>query len=124
MASNRPEFERDPYVLSDHNLGAFLFWAKDQPFDTLERVMQQVGTVEHRSSIGPSEYPSFLCKEDGRRRRRLEMQKWPCFDVGCRRCADNRGGYKFDFIGPWTAEEHIVPVDIDPGWWRMHLGRS
>lgn len=83
-------------VASAANLGGFLHWAKDQPEDVLQWVMNKVHIVQHRSVHGGAPPP-------GVHGRPINMV-W-CQAVDCRRCTNGFGGYKFLFgSSQWTKK--------------------
>ena len=83
-------------VVSAANLGGFLYWAKDQPKDVLEWVMDRVHIVQRRFAHGEVPTPGV----HGR-----SISVVSCQAVDCQRCTRGAGGYKFLYgSSKWTRK--------------------
>ena len=83
-------------VASAANLGGFLHWAKDQPEEVLEWVMDRVHIVQHKFAYGEVQTPGV----HGR-----SINVVSCQVVGCQRCTGGVGGYKFLYgSSKWTKK--------------------
>ena len=98
-------------VLSDHNLAGFLSWASRSNIVFVEKTLQYVYLVEHKSiDLGvPTASPGFT--RDGVT---YQLSQFPCTARQCARCAEQRGGYQFRFVSPmWTQQ-----------WWILQPGST
>jgi hypothetical protein len=118
---------RNPKVLSDTNLSFFLMWAANADPRDLTTIMENIYIVNHR--LDPTwgidgSHPMII--------KNLTMPERSCTDNMCIRCRQGRGGYRFDWVGPWTHRDILVPEGTDPGEHRRqttmtlppHLPRS
>ena len=45
----------------------------------------------------------------------LPPLRWsPCMDATCQRCLEQKGGFKFPWLGPWTRRRVLVAHGITP----------
>ena len=100
--------EWDSNVLSDVSLGELITWSQNECPDTVRSIVQQLYIIEHsRSGLS---MPVVIC--------RAEIPQRLCHDVGCERCL-GKGGYRFQWRGPWSTKWSIVPPDYSPYEWRL-----
>ena len=93
-------------VPSDYNLASFSAWFCRLATPADREAANGVYLVEHtRNTAGRAE-PIGLRYTDPETgtRRRYQIPVLDCQDVGCARCDAGVGGYKFDWVGPWTCK--------------------
>ena len=106
-------YVRRALVPSDFNLGSFLEWVFKASPAEVEGV-RHLYSVAHRADE-PTE-PIRLLRQ-GELLHAIPV--WACMDVGCSRCLTRGGGYKFDWVGPWTCIAGEGAPGEDPGAARV-----
>ena len=86
---------------SPRNMGRFLNWIHGlENVDDANWFIGQVVVVMHTAhdSVGVVPTPG-VALADGTR---ITMRRANCNELGCARCAQRRGGYRFGAVGPWS----------------------
>ncbi len=90
---------RSPYVPSPLNLPSFLYWWKHATTAEQESAVGIYLIYHHDGLAVPAEPIKLRFNTGG-----MYNIPWRrCGNVGCERCTSRRGGYKFDWVGPWTC---------------------
>ena len=92
-----------PDVVSDLNLGAFLEWLGRVGLTQAMAYIRACKIINHR--VAHDNIPTLdpqVRLADGKF---YPLQSVDCQQQNCDRCRASRGGYKFQYVGPWTCEE-------------------
>ena len=106
---------QSPYVSTPVNLKAFLKWAAIAEKRDLDIVMPVVCLVWH--SDGNDHRDPHVLGEEVRRpdlNKSYNMRDEDCEDDNCQRCAMGKGGYTFNWVGPWTCPMTIGDAVTSP----------
>ena len=86
-------------VVSDCNLQDFLAWYDHAEEWQKEVAREQLYVMEHRMLA------------IGIRTDHLPLREVPCYDVGCQRCDQLRGGYRFGWVSRlWSNPVYLPPL--------------
>ena len=105
---------------SQANLGSFLSWFTHYATADEQEEALHLHIVQHRSGpspllaargIFPQEVPIGLTLASGVK---CNMREFPCADVGCRRCAEGRGGYQFRWCDPRWTPSAALDLSLSP----------
>ena len=113
MLSRSILLRRSEHILGDVNLSFFMMWITGASRADLVAIMSVVYIINHR---GSHSHPMVIGG--------IPMREQSCDIESCCRCARSIGGYKFDWIGPWTHRDIFVPIGDHPGEHRRRIWES
>ena len=99
------KWPRSSTIPSDYNLSKFVTFLFDQP-DHVQARLINLTIMQHRPFVDSN--PMLNSKG-----RLLTIQHTACTEALCHRCETGMGGYRFQFIGPWTCLK-ITTVPLPP----------
>ena len=110
-------------VLSPINYDMFETWAASADLFDLADALLKVYLVAHREEdhLGEVPRPPVIIQRPD-----LDMyftvKEKPCEHPRCRKCLERKGGYRFDWVGPWTCQciVALVPTTL-PALRERHL---
>ena len=104
-----------PTVCSDYNLAAFQQWLPQQAPDEAAKYLH-LYLIAHDDPPVPALIRGLLDSDIYNIWPRVQfggqevlIPRRPCTQQGCSRCGI-RGGYKFQWLGPWTFQAAIHPT--------------
>ena len=102
MASSWPQWKTLP---SDYNMAKFLMHIRRLPHHDQDR-MTKLPIMEH--------YPGALpIVFTGHKNKTMSMRQTECQADDCQRCISEMGGYRFQFVGPWTCQA-VLAQEFSP----------
>ena len=87
-------------IPSDYNLSKFIAYIHGLPDHDQER-LTKLPVMQHVPTCSPAMFKNSKNKF-------VQLRQTMCTERECRRCNDEVGGYRFQFIGPWTCHKIIT----------------
>ena len=99
------KWPKNATIPSDYNLSKFFTFLLDQPDHVQDRLIN-LTVMQHKPFVESTPTLNYKGKV-------LTMQHAACTEAPCHRCETERGGYRFQYIGPWTCAK-ITAVSLPP----------
>ena len=108
MPMSSAGFETSAYVPSELNLASYIIWATRASSAEFEKT-KSLYIVDHRRR---STWLTRIAVDVPAQVHREGMPthyvpKRLCMNVGCPRCDDQRGGFRFPWLGDWTCRNGV-----------------
>ena len=84
-------------VPSDLNLSTYLHFVRNVPYEKQQR-LGKLMMMQHHPMGEPV---CWRCKDGSM----IVVESYACTEPACARCLSEWGGYRFQWLGPWTCTE-------------------